>query len=36
MARTKADTADWGRRNLGWDRYVSQLESIYVRCLTAD
>ena len=35
IARAKADSADWGKRNLGWDRYVDQLESIYVRCLTA-
>jgi len=36
MASTKAEAAYWGRRNLGWDRFVSQLESIYVHCLTAD
>lgn len=36
MARAKADAADWGRRNLGWDRFVDQLEGAYLRCLTGE
>jgi teichuronic acid biosynthesis glycosyltransferase TuaC len=35
MAAAKTASADWGRRNLGWDTFVDQLESIYVRCRTA-
>lgn len=35
MAKTKAAAADWGRSNLGWDRFVDQLEGIYIRCLSA-
>ena len=34
IAKSKADSASWGRGNLGWDRFVGQLESVYDHCLT--